>query len=157
MSEISRRTFLGGAAATTGAVVLGAALPAGASSDHPSPRQPGRPRRHGDLRDIGHVVVVMQENRSFDHYFGSLRGVRGFGDRSTITLPGGVPVWQQPADAPPGPTPVAPTQYPWKLSAEPVDGYPADHRRPTRGPGRRATAAPPTAGPTSTAPGTAAG
>ena len=27
----------------------------------------------------------MQENRSFDHYFGTLRGVRGFGDRSTIT------------------------------------------------------------------------
>jgi phospholipase C len=30
------------------------------------------------------VVFVMQENRSFDHYFGSLRGVRGFGDRNTV-------------------------------------------------------------------------
>jgi phospholipase C len=39
--------------------------------------------RHSDLRDLKHVVILMQENRSFDHYFGSLRGVRGFGDRST--------------------------------------------------------------------------
>ena len=27
----------------------------------------------------------MQENRSFDHYFGTLKGVRGFADRSAIT------------------------------------------------------------------------
>ena len=32
------------------------------------------------ISDIKHVVVLMQENRSFDHYFGTLRGVRGFGD-----------------------------------------------------------------------------
>ncbi len=32
------------------------------------------------LRDIGYVVMLMQENRSFDHYFGTLAGVRGFGD-----------------------------------------------------------------------------
>jgi phospholipase C len=38
----------------------------------------------------------MQENRSFDHYFGTLRGVRGFGDRSVVTLPNGKPVWYQP-------------------------------------------------------------
>jgi phospholipase C len=34
------------------------------------------------LTDIGHVVIVIQENRSFDHYFGSYRGVRGFSDQS---------------------------------------------------------------------------
>ncbi|UXN63368.1 phospholipase C, phosphocholine-specific [Phyllobacterium sp. A18/5-2] len=34
----------------------------------------------GSLADIEHVVILMQENRSFDHYFGTLRGVRGFGD-----------------------------------------------------------------------------
>src|SRR5437868_7056701 len=34
------------------------------------------------LTDIEHVVIVIQENRSFDHYFGSYRGVRGFSDRS---------------------------------------------------------------------------
>src|SRR3954454_21538618 len=34
----------------------------------------------GRLEDIEHVVIVIQENRSFDHYFGTLRGVRGFQD-----------------------------------------------------------------------------
>ena len=38
----------------------------------------------------------MKENRSFDHYFGSLAGVRGFDDPSALALPGGRPVWQQP-------------------------------------------------------------
>ena len=34
----------------------------------------------GSLKDIEHVVILIQENRSFDHYFGTLSGVRGFGD-----------------------------------------------------------------------------
>ncbi|MCU1304145.1 MAG: Phospholipase [Candidatus Sulfotelmatobacter sp.] len=34
------------------------------------------------ITDIEHVVILMQENRSFDHYFGSYRGVRGFSDQS---------------------------------------------------------------------------
>src|ERR1700676_220560 len=34
------------------------------------------------LTDIEHVIILIQENRSFDHYFGSYRGVRGFSDRS---------------------------------------------------------------------------
>lgn len=55
---------------------------------------------YGDIRDIRHVVILMQENRGFDRYFGTLRGVRGFGDRATILLPGGLPVWQQPDTAP---------------------------------------------------------
>jgi len=37
--------------------------------------------RHGSLRDIEHVVFLMQENRSFDHYFGTLSGVQGFADK----------------------------------------------------------------------------
>jgi phospholipase C len=36
---------------------------------------------HGTLADIDHVVILMQENRSFDHYFGTYSGVRGFGDK----------------------------------------------------------------------------
>ncbi len=47
----------------------------------------------GTIQDIKHVVILMQENRSFDHYFGTLRGVRGFGDPFPITLPSGQPVW----------------------------------------------------------------
>ena len=38
--------------------------------------------KRGSLKDIEHVVILIQENRSFDHYFGTLSGVRGFGDRS---------------------------------------------------------------------------
>ena len=37
--------------------------------------------KSGSLKDIEHVVILIQENRSFDHYFGRLSGVRGFGDR----------------------------------------------------------------------------
>jgi len=37
--------------------------------------------RHGTLKDIEHVVILIQENRSFDHYFGTYSGVRGFGDK----------------------------------------------------------------------------
>ena len=54
------------------------------------------PSRGGDLRDIRHVVVLMQENRSFDHYFGTLPGVRGFGDPAALTLSTGRPVFYQP-------------------------------------------------------------
>src|SRR6202162_785172 len=43
------------------------------------------------IADIEHVVILTQENRSFDHYFGSYRGVRGFSDQS--------PAFQQPDPA----------------------------------------------------------
>jgi phospholipase C len=46
--------------------------------------------------DAEHIVVLMQENRSFDHVFGTLRGVRGFRDPRAIRLPDGYPVWAQP-------------------------------------------------------------
>ena len=36
--------------------------------------------RTGTIRDVEHIVILTQENRSFDHYFGTLNGVRGFGD-----------------------------------------------------------------------------
>jgi len=49
--------------------ILGAAAPA-----------PVRGARMRPLSGIQHVVVVMQENRSFDHYFGTMPGVRGFAD-----------------------------------------------------------------------------
>src|SRR5438552_15833800 len=54
-------------------------------------------RDKGTLEDVRHIVVLMQENRSFDHYFGTLRGVCGFGDPRPATLPNGKPVWFQPA------------------------------------------------------------
>ena len=83
------------------------------------------PARFGDLRDVKHVLILMQENRSFDHYFGSLRGVRGFGDQATIQLPGGLPVWRQPAITPGAattPGEATATQHPWHLSAGVFEG-----------------------------------
>src|SRR5215469_1736862 len=52
--------------------------------------------RTGSIEDVEHIVFMMQENRSFDHYFGTLRGVRGFGDPRAVTLPTGKSVWHQP-------------------------------------------------------------
>ena len=49
----------------------------------------------GTIQDVQHIVILMQENRSFDHYFGTLRGVRGFGDRFPIPLASGKSVWYQ--------------------------------------------------------------
>ena len=53
-------------------------------------------RRTGSIRDVEHVVILMQENRSFDHYFGTLRGVRGYGDPRAMTLRSGASVFHQP-------------------------------------------------------------
>src|ERR1700754_3012661 len=84
---VSRRRFLqlaGGTVASTmlsDSIARALAIPAN--------------RATRSIKDIEHVVVLMQENRSFDHYFGTLRGVRGFGDPHPVTLPSGKPVWQQ--------------------------------------------------------------
>ncbi len=43
----------------------------------------------GTIQDVKHVVILMQENRSFDHYFGTLQGVRGFNDPDILTFPWG--------------------------------------------------------------------
>jgi phospholipase C len=87
MTDVNRRRFLqlaGGTAALTAlstSIARAAEIPAF--------------RRTGTLADVEHVVVLMQENRSFDHYFGTLRGVRGFGDPRPATLPSGKVVWEQ--------------------------------------------------------------
>jgi phospholipase C len=49
--------------------------------------------------DAEHVVILMQENRSFDHSYGSLQGVRGFNDPRAIRLPNNNPVWLQENEA----------------------------------------------------------
>jgi phospholipase C len=63
--------------------------------------------RTGTIHDVEHIVILMQENRPFDHHFGTLRGVRGFADPRAVNihlpLQGGgtaeVPVFLQPAGA----------------------------------------------------------
>ena len=54
------------------------------------------PARLGSLRDIKHVVLLMKENRSFDHYFGTLAGVRGFNDAHALTQSNGRSIFHQP-------------------------------------------------------------
>lgn len=40
----------------------------------------------GSIADVRHVVILMNENRSFDHYFGSFHNVRGFNDRNALVF-----------------------------------------------------------------------
>lgn len=47
------------------------------------------------IKDVEHIVILMQENRSFDHYFGAMKGVRGFGDRFPIPLESGERAFHQ--------------------------------------------------------------
>ena len=70
--ELVRVGAMGGALAAASALSPGAVLQRALAA---------APRR-GKLSDIKHVVILMQENRSFDHYFGTFPGVRGFGDRA---------------------------------------------------------------------------
>ena len=99
MSPLTRRTFLGSAAA------LGAAL---GLETLPGSAPRAAAATTGTIKDVQHVVILMQENRSFDHYFGTLKGVRGFGDRATVELSGGYSVFDQPNGSG--------RQYPWQMS-----------------------------------------
>jgi phospholipase C len=87
----SRRRLLGSAAAAGALGAAALALPPNVQKALAAPRPAG-----GRLSDIKHVVLLMQENRSFDHYYGTLRGVRGFSDPRPARLPGGRTVFFQP-------------------------------------------------------------
>jgi phospholipase C len=63
----SRREVLAGTAGAAGAIALGSQVPADAAATLPKPAASG----------IDHIVVLMMENRSFDHYFGWLKGADG--------------------------------------------------------------------------------
>jgi phospholipase C len=85
----TRRQFMRDVAAAAGGGILGGAP---ASIQRALAIEPDKGSR---FLDAEHVVILMQENRSFDHAFGSLRGVRGFNDPRAIRLPDGNPVWVQ--------------------------------------------------------------
>ena len=80
--RVDRRTFIGTSLAA-GAGLLAAAC--GGASPTVSKAASTAPAG-SDLGAIEHVVYLMQENRSFDHYFGTYRGVRGFDDHPVGTL-----------------------------------------------------------------------
>jgi phospholipase C len=88
----SRRDFLRLAATSAGAAAGMTMLPPAIAKALSIPAD----RRTGTIQDVQHVVILMQENRSFDHYFGSMRGVRGFNDPRPVRLANGKPVWYQP-------------------------------------------------------------
>ena len=51
----------------------------------------------GTIKDVEHIVILMQENNSFDEVFGTLRGVRGFSDPRAVKQKNGNSVFLQPA------------------------------------------------------------
>jgi phospholipase C len=92
MPEMTRRRLLGSAGALASAAFAAEFLP-------PNVRRAmaaAPARGNGRISDIKHVVILMQENRSFDHYFGTMPGVRGFSDPGALTLSTGKSVFHQP-------------------------------------------------------------
>ncbi|MGN6270555.1 MAG: alkaline phosphatase family protein [Sphingomonas sp.] len=71
MPDYIRRRLLQTAAAASAA----SALPFGPLASAALGRMAG-----SSLNDIDHFIILMKENRSFDHYFGTLAGVRGYDD-----------------------------------------------------------------------------
>jgi len=83
MAKISRGRFLQSAGLSAAAAL---AAPAIARAQLSGSR----------LNDIDHFIILMQENRSFDHYFGTLAGVRGYDDSHPLRLANGRSVFYQP-------------------------------------------------------------
>ena len=86
----TRRDFLKKASLLSGGAGLLNVLPASIARAMAIDPQAG-----STFYDAEHIVLLMQENRSFDHTYGTLQGVRGFNDPRAITLPDSNPVWCQ--------------------------------------------------------------
>jgi phospholipase C len=90
-TPLTRRRFLTGAAALAATAGIAAYLP-----DAVKKAIAATPQQPFELSQIKHVVFLMQENRSFDHYFGTMPGVRGFSDPNPLMLSTGRNVFYQP-------------------------------------------------------------
>jgi phospholipase C len=86
----TRREFMKNAALLSGGAGLFGAFPASIRRALAI-----EPEAGSSVFDAEHIVILMQENRSFDHCYGTLQGVRGFNDPRAITLPDRNPVWVQ--------------------------------------------------------------
>lgn len=86
----TRRSFLKKASILSGGASLAQILPASIAK-----AMAINPAAGSTWLDAEHVVFLMQENRSFDHTYGTLQGVRGFNDPRAITLPDNNKVWLQ--------------------------------------------------------------
>ncbi|WP_343563533.1 phospholipase C, phosphocholine-specific [Sphingobacterium sp.] len=86
----TRRDFLKKAAMLAGGASLSQVIPSAIAK-----AMAINPAVGSTFYDAEHVVLLMQENRSFDHAFGTLRGVRGFNDPRAIRQPNRHKVWLQ--------------------------------------------------------------
>ncbi|MET4081217.1 phospholipase C [Pedobacter sp. UYP30] len=86
----TRRDFLKKTALLAGTIGLTNVLPEAIAKAASISAAPGT-----TFMDAEHVVFLMQENRSFDHMFGKLKGVRGFNDPHPHIQPDGNKVWLQ--------------------------------------------------------------
>jgi phospholipase C len=99
----TRRDFLKLAAMVSGAAGIAGVVPESIRRAYAIEPTPG-----STFLDAEHIVILMQENRSFDHAFGTLRGVRGFNDPRALRLANGNSVLVQ--------TDAAGNSYaPWRL------------------------------------------
>lgn len=86
----SRRDFLKKAALLSGTAAMWTAVPESIQNALAVNPDPGT-----TYLDAEHIVILMQENRSFDHSYGTLQGVRGYNDPRAHVLANGHPVWLQ--------------------------------------------------------------
>src|SRR6201995_5228479 len=86
----TRRDFLKKAAMLSGAASISQLLPESIQRALAI-----NPAEGSTWRDAEHIVILMQENRSFDHALGTLRGVRGFNDPRALRLANGNSVFVQ--------------------------------------------------------------
>ncbi|MFJ5898802.1 alkaline phosphatase family protein [Streptomyces sp. NPDC093064] len=87
--HFTRRKFVKAVGLTAAA---GAAVSAGLGADRLQASAAAMPTgRTGTIADLKHIVIVTQENRSFDHIFGTLNlpGARGFNDKQALTWQNG--------------------------------------------------------------------
>jgi len=88
--DFSRRDFLKNTGLLAGGASVFSVLPASIQKALAI-----NPAKGSTFEDAEHIVLLMQENRSFDHCFGTLKGVRGFNDPRGLKLANGNPVWMQ--------------------------------------------------------------
>ncbi len=123
MTGVSRRTLIASSAAVAGALAASQVLPdaaAASTADVTATAATRAGRRHGTIKDVKHVVILMQENRSFDHYYGTLAGVRGFADKQALAYPDGTDIFAQP-----DPKRTAKTLLPFRMDTSQYDAQEA--------------------------------
>jgi phospholipase C len=99
----TRREFIKRASMLSGAVGFAAGVPGSIQRAFAIAPDPGT-----TWADAEHVVILMQENRSFDHALGTLQGVRGFNDPRAIRQANGNSIFLQTSEA-------GETFAPWRL------------------------------------------